>query len=78
MINPFKRLYSGKSSSKKKIKREITWKELFIIENVLLIIILGGFVLYALYSLKRAEFSLTTQNEISATSVLMALLALIL
>ncbi|CAK0762688.1 hypothetical protein CCP3SC15_2920001 [Gammaproteobacteria bacterium] len=81
MLTPFKKLYNKfkrKSSSKIKIKRQITWKELFIIENVLLIIVLGGFVSYEIYSLKKAEVSLTTQNEISATSVLMSLLAFLL
>ncbi|CAK0767069.1 hypothetical protein CCP3SC5AM1_40017 [Gammaproteobacteria bacterium] len=55
-------------------RREITFKHLFIIENIILLIIIGTILIYEYYILDRNAINLTTQNKLTATSMIINLL----
>ena len=51
-----------------------TFKYLFIIENILLLILIVGMLIYEYYILDRSAVNLTTQNKLTATSIIINLL----
>lgn len=55
-------------------QNNINFKQLFIIENIILLVVIVSIVIYEYYILDRTALNLTTQNKLTATSIIINLL----